>query len=120
MTKNVLGELERRLATGPLRHDAPDKIFCRAGRAARPQSSLPFAFEIGHDILVGMANCMTIGERLKILQDAADDRSYKETAAELHATEGAIKQRAWSLFRKLSVRSKSGAVAVALRRGLID
>jgi 8-oxo-dGTP pyrophosphatase MutT (NUDIX family) len=27
MTKNVLGELERRLATGPLRHDAPVPFF---------------------------------------------------------------------------------------------
>src|SRR5438477_142124 len=27
MTKNVLGELEKRLATGPLRHDAPVPFF---------------------------------------------------------------------------------------------
>ena len=27
MTKNVLGELDRRLATGPLRHDAPVPFF---------------------------------------------------------------------------------------------
>jgi hypothetical protein len=27
MTKNVLGELEKRLATGPLGHDAPVPFF---------------------------------------------------------------------------------------------
>jgi len=27
MTKNVLAELDRRLATGPLRHDAPVPFF---------------------------------------------------------------------------------------------
>ena len=27
MTKKVLGELEKRLATGPLRHDAPVPFF---------------------------------------------------------------------------------------------
>ena len=62
---------------------------------------------------------MTTAER-KILQDAADSRTYKESAAELGTSEQRVKNLAHSVFKELSVCTKSGAVAVALRRGLID
>lgn len=57
---------------------------------------------------------------LKILQDAAGDKSYKETAADLGTSEARIKNIASGAFRELDVHSKAAAVAVALRRGLID
>jgi DNA-binding NarL/FixJ family response regulator len=62
---------------------------------------------------------MTSAE-LKILQDAANSRTYKETAAALNTTEAVIKNRACGLFKELAVHTKTGAVAVALRRGLIE
>ena len=39
MTKNVLGELERRLATGPLRHDAPVAVLPFLRRQDAPRYS---------------------------------------------------------------------------------
>jgi DNA-binding CsgD family transcriptional regulator len=57
---------------------------------------------------------------LKILQDAADDRTYEETARDLQTSEQRIKNLAFRILKKLQVRSKAGAVSVALRRQLID
>jgi len=57
---------------------------------------------------------------LKILQDAANSRTYKETAADLGTSEARIKNLACSVFKELSVCTKAGAVAIALRRGWIE
>jgi DNA-binding CsgD family transcriptional regulator len=62
---------------------------------------------------------MTSAE-LKILQDAADSKTYKETASTLNTSEARVKNLACSVFKELDVCTKSGAVAVALRRGLIE
>ena len=62
---------------------------------------------------------MTSAE-LKILQDAANSKTYKETANTLNTSEARVKNLAHSVFKELSVCTKSGAVAVALRRGLIE
>ena len=62
---------------------------------------------------------MTTAE-LKILQDAANSRTYKETAADMGTSEARVKNIACSTFRELDVHTKAGAVAVALRRGLIE
>lgn len=62
---------------------------------------------------------MTDAELL-ILQDAADGKSYRETAAALGTSEAVIKNRASALFKELDVANKTNAVATALRRQLID
>ena len=62
---------------------------------------------------------MTTAE-LKILQDAANSRTYKETANDLHTSEAVVKNLACALFKEFHVCTKTGAVAVALRRGLIE
>ena len=61
---------------------------------------------------------MTTAE-LKILEDAANNRTYKETAAALNTSEAVIKNRACAVFKELGVNTKSGAVAAAMRRELI-
>jgi DNA-binding NarL/FixJ family response regulator len=63
---------------------------------------------------------MMTARELKILQDAADDKTYKQTAQDLRTSEQRVKNLACQLFKELQVRSKTGAVSVALRRQLID
>lgn len=63
---------------------------------------------------------MLTDAELRILQDAADGKSYRETAKDLGTSEAVIKNQASALFKELQVANKTNAVAAALRRQLID
>jgi hypothetical protein len=45
----------------------------------------------------------------KILQDAANSRTYKETANDLHTSEAVVKNLACALFKEFHVCTKTGA-----------
>ena len=53
------------------------------------------------------------------LQLIADGRSNKEIASELHISERTVKTHLGHLFDKLGVTSRTEAVKIATRRGLV-
>lgn len=65
-------------------------------------------------------NAIDLGLKLRILQDAADGKSYKHTAADLNLHLQEIEQIAMALFREYGAENKTHLVAIALRRQLIN
>jgi DNA-binding NarL/FixJ family response regulator len=57
---------------------------------------------------------------IEVLQRIAAGKSNKEIGAELFISEGTVKTHVKSIFAKLDVVSRTEAVAVATRRGLIQ
>lgn len=57
---------------------------------------------------------------VEILQHVANGKSNKEIGALLHLAEDTVKRHLTHLFSKLRVVDRAHAVAVAMRRGLID
>jgi two-component system NarL family response regulator len=57
---------------------------------------------------------------IEVLQRMAAGKSNKEVGAELFISEGTVKTHVKSIFSKLDVVSRTGAVATATRRGLIQ
>lgn len=62
---------------------------------------------------------LTARER-QVLQLAADGRSLREIAEALHLSPGTVRSHLQRIHKKLGVRDRASAVAVALRLGLID
>jgi DNA-binding NarL/FixJ family response regulator len=58
--------------------------------------------------------------KLRILQDAADGKSYKSTAAALNLHIQEVEQIAVVLFREFGAENKTHLVAIALRRQMIS
>ncbi len=58
-------------------------------------------------------------EELRILDGVAHGRSYRELASAMFLSEITVRRRVQDIYRKLDVRDRAHAVAVAMRRGLI-
>jgi NarL family two-component system response regulator LiaR len=58
-------------------------------------------------------------EELRILDGVAHGRSYRELASGMYLSEITVRRRVQDIYRKLDVRDRAHAVAVAMRRGLI-
>jgi DNA-binding NarL/FixJ family response regulator len=58
-------------------------------------------------------------EELRILDGVAHGRSYRELASGMYLSEITVRRRVQDIYRKLEVRDRAHAVAVAMRRGLI-
>ena len=56
----------------------------------------------------------------EVLQLAADGRALAQIAAQLYVSPGTVRSHLQRIHRKLGVRDRASAVAVALRLGLID
>ncbi len=56
----------------------------------------------------------------EVLQLVADGRENKQIAAEMGVAEATVKTYLKTIFTRMHVRSRAEAVAVALRRGIID
>jgi len=54
-----------------------------------------------------------------VLQSIADDKSLSEIAEELHVVERTVRRYLYEAMARLNTRTRSAAVAEALRRGLI-
>jgi len=54
-----------------------------------------------------------------VLQSIADDKSLSEIAEELHVVERTVRRYLYEAMARLGTRTRSAAVAEALRRGLI-
>jgi DNA-binding NarL/FixJ family response regulator len=66
-----------------------------------------------------LAAVLTIRER-EVLQLLAQGLSQKEIALQLYLSPKTVNSHAERLYEKLSVHSKTQAVAVAFRQGLVD
>ena len=58
-------------------------------------------------------------EELRILDGVAHGQSYRELASGMYMSEITVRRRVQDIYRKLDVRDRAHAVAVAMRRGLI-
>ena len=67
----------------------------------------------------GSGDALSPRER-QVLQLVADGFENKQIVTELSLSEGTVKTYLSGIFRKLDVASRAEAVAVGLRRGLID
>ncbi len=56
---------------------------------------------------------------LDVLRLVADGKANKEIAKDLEITDGTVKIHLTNLFKKLSVTSRTEAIAAAIRRGLV-
>ncbi len=56
---------------------------------------------------------------LEVLKLLAAGKSNPEIGAELFISEGTVKAHVYSILKKLGVSSRSEAMAVALKRGLV-
>ena len=59
------------------------------------------------------------GRELNVLELLAQGKSNKEIGASLYVSETTVKSHLRSIFRKLDVLSRTEAITVASRRGLI-
>lgn len=59
------------------------------------------------------------GREIEVLENLAKDLSVKEIAAELSISRGTVAFHLGNIYQKLHVQSQSGAVAKALRSGII-
>jgi DNA-binding NarL/FixJ family response regulator len=59
------------------------------------------------------------GRELEVLQLLSDGRSNKEIGARLSISEGTVKLHVNSILAKLDVTSRTEAVSVALKRGIL-
>ena len=67
----------------------------------------------------GVTRVQLTPRELSTLQLIADGRSNKEIASELHISERTVKTHLGHLFDKLGVTSRTEAVKIATRRGLV-
>jgi len=65
------------------------------------------------------ATLLTSRER-EILQMAADGLTNREIGSRLYVSVGTVKTHLDNIYRKLEVSDRAHAVAIALRRGLLD
>lgn len=60
------------------------------------------------------------GQLIETLRLVAEGLTNRQIAAELHLSENTVKCRVRALFRDLVARDRAHAVAIGMRRGLID
>jgi NarL family two-component system response regulator YdfI len=111
-------------ARGYLLKDTGRKVLFEAIRAAaRGESLLPQAVlekVVAHLAEPRPAKTGRLSEREgEVLALMARGAANKEIAARLHITERTVKAHVTSIFNKLGVNSRTEAVAVALRSGLL-
>ena len=103
-----VGDARARLERAPYRPDrvrrgpSPGPIV---GRRSQPRSD--------------RARTLTPRQR-EVLQLAADGRSGREIADALVVSAGTVKTHFQNIYEKLGARDRASAVAMGLRRGLID
>ncbi|MFE0022509.1 response regulator [Amycolatopsis sp. NPDC059021] len=107
-------------ATGYLLKDAPPEELAAAVRAAAAGRTA-LAPEVAHRLMDRMRAPGTALSRREseVLRLVADGLSNAEIAAKLFLTQATVKSHLVHIYAKLDVDSRTAAVAVARRRGLI-
>jgi two-component system NarL family response regulator len=105
-------------ARGYLLKDAAKPDILEAIRmVARGQKVLPSV--VASRLSERLSNDELSPRELDVLKGLAEGLSNKRIAAALGITEGTVKAYANTLYAKLGVASRSGAIAIAAKRGLV-
>jgi LuxR family maltose regulon positive regulatory protein len=120
-----LARAKIRLSDGP----AARMLLARAARAQAQVPEAPVLADWLHDgweradafaaSATGDGPMLTNAE-LRVLRLLPSHLSFREIAERLHVSTNTVKTQALSVYRKLNVSSRSGAVARGLAAGLID
>ncbi len=105
-------------AKGYLLKDAPRTEILAAIRAVSEDRPYTSSF-VAAKALQRMAKPSLTQRELSVLQEIAQGRSNKDIARRLSITEGTAKTHVKSILTKLDAMSRTEAVAVAHKRGLI-
>ena len=86
-------------------------------RVNRGETCIPAS--LAEKLAAGLSSESLTGRELNVLELLAQGKSNKEIGVNLYISETTVKSHLRSIFRKLNVLSRTEAVTVASRRGLI-
>ena len=86
-------------------------------RVNRGETCIPAA--LVQKLTTGLSSESLTGRELNVLELLARGKSNKEIGANLYISETTVKSHLSSIFRKLNVLSRTEAITVASRRGLV-
>ena len=86
-------------------------------RVNRGETCIPAA--LVQKLTTGLSSESLTGRELNVLELLARGKSNKEIGANLYISETTVKSHLRSIFRKLNVLSRTEAITVASRRGLV-
>jgi two-component system NarL family response regulator len=87
-------------------------------RVNRGETCIPAS--LVEKLAAGLSSESLTGRELHVLELLAKGKSNKEISANLYISETTVKSHLRSVFRKLNVLSRTEAISVASRRGLIQ
>lgn len=106
-------------AKGYLLKDAPlDELLDSIRKVHAGETCIPAA--LGAKLASRMSGEALTGREIDVLKRLARGRSNKEIGTDLFISETTVKTHVRSIFSKLSVMSRTEAIAAANRRGLIQ
>ena len=121
-TYNTDNEIYRAVkagAKGYVLKDAPrEELLDCIRRVSRGETSIPPP--LLEKLAAGMSSDALTGRELDVLTLLARGKSNKEIGANLYISETTVKAHLRSIFAKLDVLSRTEAIAVASRRGLVQ
>jgi two-component system NarL family response regulator len=98
--------------------DAPrEELLDCIRRVNRGETCIPAS--LVEKVAAGLSSESLTGRELNVLELLARGKSNKEIGTSLYISETTVKSHLRSIFRKLNVLSRSEAISVASRRGLI-
>ena len=86
-------------------------------RVNRGETCIPVS--LAEKLAAGLSSESLTGRELNVLELLAQGKSNKEIGVNLYISETTVKSHLRSIFRKLNVLSRTEAITVASRRGLI-
>ena len=86
-------------------------------RVNRGETCIPAS--LAEKLAAGLSSESLTGRELNVLELLAQGKSNKEIGVNLYISETTVKSHLRSIFRKLNVLSRTEAITVASRRGLI-
>jgi DNA-binding NarL/FixJ family response regulator len=86
-------------------------------RVNRGETCIPAS--LAEKLAAGLSSESLTGRELNVLELLAQGKSNKEIGVNLYISEATVKSHLRSIFRKLNVLSRTEAITVASRRGLI-
>ena len=105
-------------ALGYLLKDAPrEELLATIRRVHAGETSIPRALVA--KLAAGISSDALTGRELEVLSLLAEGKSNKEIGSHLYISQTTVKSHLRSIFAKLDVLSRTEAITVASRRGLV-
>lgn len=106
-------------AHGFLLKDSPrEELLAAIRRVNAGETAIPPA--LINKLAAGISTEALTGRELEVLSLLAEGRSNKEIGSQLYISQSTVKSHLRSVFAKLNVLSRTEAIAVATRRGLLS